>query len=104
MVNLHNIQDQLFDLTLYITWMLYIAIAFGLSVNAPQYLETLNSYVKIYVSLFLILRFNPFRNVKFTNLDAKIAFSAGVFLLTSTALHNIFLIYLSKFVNIKNEI
>lgn len=99
MVNIHKLQDQIFDITLYITWTLYFAIALGLSANAPQYLDTLNSYVKIYVSLFLILRFNPFRKVKFTELDGKVAFSAGMFLLTATALNNILQSYLSKIIH-----
>lgn len=97
MVNIHIIQDKMFDTVLYITWALYFAIALGLSASAPQYLDTLNSYVKIYVSLFLILRFNPFRKVKFTELDGKIAFSAGMFVLTTTALHNIILTYITGF-------
>ena len=59
-------------------------IALGLSATAPKYLSFLDYYVKIYVSLFLILRFNPFRHVKFTSLDKKIAFSAGVFILFAT--------------------
>lgn len=100
MVNIHTIQNYLFDITLYITWALYFAIAFGLSINAPQYLNTLNSYVKIYVSLFLILRFNPFRKVKFTELDGKIAFSSGMFLLTTTALNAIIKTTLSDFINV----
>jgi len=37
----------------------------------------------LYISIFLIWRFNPFRHVKFTKLDATIAFNAGVFLLST---------------------
>ncbi len=83
-------QERLFDFTLYLTYLLYILIALGLSANAPNYLSTLDYYVRIYVSLFLIFRFNPFRNVEFTELDKKIAFSAGVFVLATTALNKVF--------------
>jgi len=82
-------QERMFDIALYLTYFLYILIALGLSANAPHYLSTLDYYVRIYVSLFLILRFNPFRNVEFTELDKKIAFSAGVFVLATTALNQI---------------
>ena len=81
---LTKLQSQLFDLIIIITWSLYIIIVLGLSANAPNYLDDLQYYVKIYVSLFLILRFNPFRHVKFTYLDAKIAFNAGIFLIMTT--------------------
>jgi hypothetical protein len=82
-------QERVFDFALFSTYFLYILIALGLSANAPNYLSTLDYYVRIYVALFLILRFNPFRNVEFTKLDKKIAFSAGVFVLATTALNQI---------------
>jgi hypothetical protein len=66
----------------------------GLSENAPQYLDDLEYYVKIYVSLFLLIRFNPFQRIHFTELDSKIAFSAGFFLLATTAIEGFVLKYL----------
>jgi hypothetical protein len=92
---LHEVQTHLYNAIVYVTWFLYIIIALGISANAPEYLDTLQSVVKIYVSLFLIYRFNPFRRVKFNSLDAKIAFSAGTFLLTTTAIDQILRSYLS---------
>jgi hypothetical protein len=93
--DLHRFQNRMYDLVVYITWFLYIIIALGLSANAPEYLDDLQYYVKLYISLFLIYRFNPFRRVKFTGLDAKIAFSAGVFLLATTAINSVLQNYLS---------
>ena len=100
--DIHKFQNTAFDIIVYITWILYIVIALGLSASAPQYLDTLHSFVKLYVSLFLIIRFNPFRRVKFTQLDAKIAFSAGVFLLATTAINGILQHYLSNLKQIIN--
>ena len=94
--DIHRFQNKIYDIVVYVTWALYIAIALGLSANAPQYLDDLQYYVKMYVSLFLIYRFNPFRRVKFTGLDAKIAFSAGVFLLTTTAINTILIAYVKN--------
>jgi hypothetical protein len=91
---LHNVQTQAYDLIVYTTWFLYIIIALGLSANAPQYLDILQYSVKIYVSLFLVYRFNPFRKVRFNSLDAKIAFSAGMFLLATTAIDQMLKSYL----------
>jgi hypothetical protein len=93
--NIHIFQINVFNIIIYLTWILYIAILFGVSSKAPQYLDDLQYYVKIYVSLFLIYRFNPFRRVRFTGLDAKVAFSAGVFLLTTTTINSILENYLS---------
>ena len=83
MVLLHKLQHMAFDTLINITLILYVIIAFGLSVNAPKYLVMLEYFLKIYVSLFLIWRFNPYRTVQFTNFDRKIAFNAGIFLLAS---------------------
>jgi hypothetical protein len=68
----HRVQEHIFDFTFVIIYFLYFLIALGLSATAPKYLSFLDYYVKIYVSLFLIWRFNPFRNVRFKPLDKKI--------------------------------
>jgi hypothetical protein len=93
---IYKIQDKAFDYIIYVTWFLYLIILLGLSTNAPEYLDTLHAFIKIYVSLFLIIRFNPLRHIKFTELDAKISFSAGVFLLTTTAINNFIQYYLKN--------
>ena len=95
-MNLYLIQKHGFSVIIYLTWVLYFAILLGLSANAPQYLDDLQYYVKMYVSLFLIVRFNPFTRVRFNELDGKIAFSAGVFLITTTAINGLLQMYLEK--------
>ena len=97
--SIHNFQNIAFDFIVFISWLLYILVALGLSATAPQYLDYLNSFVKIYVSLFLIYRFNPFRQIKLTNLDSKIAFSAGIFLLGTTAINEIIKKYIHKYIH-----
>jgi hypothetical protein len=95
--SVHNFQSKMFTIVIYVTWILYILIALGISFVSPQYLVTLQNIVKIYISLFLMLRFNPFRHVKFTRLDARIAFSAGLFLFATTAIDKILQSYLQPF-------
>ena len=85
---LHKYQERLFNLFIYTSYFLIIVSALGLSESAPKYLANLDYYVRIYICLFLMWRFNPFRtHYEFTDLDRKIAFSAGVFILTTTALN-----------------
>lgn len=74
----------------------------GLSANAPEYINTLQYYLKIYISLFLIIRFNNFRQIQFTELDRKIAFNAGVFLFSATLL-NQFVQYFRPFFKTSNK-
>jgi hypothetical protein len=85
---LNDIQLNLFMFIIACSYILLISSFFGLSTQAPIYLKTIRYYVQIYICLFLIWRFNPLRNVKtFTLLDQKVAFSAGLFILTTTVLY-----------------
>ncbi len=91
---LHEAQNHFFDLFINISYGLIFLSALGISEMAPKYLASLDYYIRVYICLFLIWRFNPLReNYEFTDLDRKIAFSAGVFILTTTALNE----YLEKF-------
>ena len=82
-------QERIFDIAIYISYALIILSYLGLSKYDPVFLDNINNYLRIYICLFLLWRFNPFRHLeKFTNLDRKIAFSAGVFILTTTILNN----------------
>ncbi len=87
-LQLHKWQDRLFTIFIYMSYILMILSAFGLSEAAPKFLQSLDYYVRIYICLFLIWRFNPLRSqYEFTDLDRKIAFTAGIFILTTTALN-----------------
>lgn len=85
---LNSFQERLFDIFIYTSYFLIIVSSLGLSETAPKYLNSLDYYVRIYICLFLMWRFNPLRgHYEFTDLDRKIAFSAGLFILTTTALN-----------------
>jgi len=89
-------QNRFFDLFIIISWILLIVSALGVSQSAPKFLQELDYYVRIYICLFLIWRFHPFKSsYEFTDLDRKIAFSAGMFILTTTVLNK----YLMDIVN-----
>lgn len=93
---IHNFQEKAFDFILYLSYFLYFLFSIGFANNAPEYLIPLEYYTKVYIGLFLLLRFNPFRTVKFTELDKKIAFSAGVFIISVTILNKTLLNYITE--------
>jgi len=85
---LNDIQENIFNIVIFISYILIVCSFFGLSSIAPHYLDNLDYYVRIYICLFLLWRFNPLRKIDiFTNLDRKIVFSAGLFILTTSALN-----------------
>ena len=81
-----------------ITYILYFGSFLGLlSPNTSQYIGIIQTYMQIYVSLFLVYRFNPFRTrAEFSELDKKIAFTAGIFLLMSGTIG----IFMKKYLHI----
>jgi uncharacterized BrkB/YihY/UPF0761 family membrane protein len=86
--NLHLIQTLFFTFFVTVSYLLLFISALGISDKAVIYLNSASYYVRIYICLFLIWRFNPLRkHYEFTDLDRKIAFSAGVFILSTTALN-----------------
>jgi hypothetical protein len=94
----NNFQENAFNIFVFISYFLIIISSLGLSQTAPKYLDSLDYYVKIYICLFLLWRFNPLRgSYEFTNLDRKISFSAGLFIFTTTILNQYLGIFKDEF-------
>jgi len=95
--DIHRFQENLFDIIVGISYILIISTSLGTSIKAKEYLDDIYYYIRIYICLFLMWRFNPLRSTyEFTNLDRKIAFYAGTFILTTTALNNYIVNYQEK--------
>jgi hypothetical protein len=86
MKSLIQVQQRLFQGIKYFSYILYVLVILGVSYSAPKYLSLLNVYLPIYVSLFLLFRFNPWRALSFTEFDRQIVFQAGIFLLLTTSI------------------
>lgn len=76
---------KMYYYSVYLFYFLFIISLIGFKLN-PFYLFIVNEGLKIYVSLFLIYRFNPYKTITFNAFDKEIIFSAGVFLLLSTSI------------------
>lgn len=101
---LYNFQDTVFNIFIGISWFLLILTSLGIFDKYPDIFFKGAFYIKIYICIFLIWRFNPLRQfffnktIIFTDLDRKIAFSAGLVILTTTALTEYLLSIQSKFI------
>lgn len=82
--------QKLYYLLSYFSIFLYIVTFIGLSFNAPKYLLLLQEIMKIYISIILIIRFNPYYKIEFNKnnyeFDRKIAFTSSIFLLLTTGI------------------
>jgi hypothetical protein len=84
---IHEYQEVGFDMFITLSYILLFLYFSGISNESKTRLDKIDKYVRIYICLFLIYRFNPFRETsQFTSLDRKIAFSAGLFIFTTTFL------------------
>ena len=81
----HRITQKAFLYSVYVSYILFAIIFLGVATIDPTYLQLLDTIMKTYVALFLVLRFNPLVSERHTKIDRQIAFSAGVFLLVSTS-------------------
>lgn len=91
-----DIQLYAFNAFIILSYMVYVTTLLGITTIKPEYLSELASYIKIYIALYLIWRFNMFRKIEFTELDRKIVFSSALFLLATTAINNILIAYLNE--------
>ena len=84
----------------YLTYVLYFVTYVGVWKNAPEYLDQLQYFFKIFISLVLILLFHPFSKTTFTPFHKQVVFTAAVYLLTTTT----FSIFLRRASEIKSRV
>ena len=72
----------------YLTYIFSFLIFFGLW-SETIYLSVILDSVRLFIALFIIIRFNPFQKRELTNLDRKIVFHAGLLLFSITTIDSI---------------
>ena len=98
---LHNFQEIVVNIFIAVSWLLIILTFIGVFTEYPQVFDKVAFYMKIYMCLFLIWRFNPIRHylfhnkITFTELDRKIAFSAGLIILSTIVIKE-YLVYMTS--------
>ena len=95
----YRLQENGFNIFVIISFIIYLSTALGIAIISPTYIDTLDYWVRFYIALFLLIRFNPFvGKIHFTDLDRKIAFNAGLFLLTTIGVKQILQNYIANYV------
>ena len=99
-----RIVEDFYYTLLYIFYGLYLIVILNLAYfkSITAYLPLIQSALKYFVILFLMIRFNPYSHEKFTEFDKKIVFSSSFFLLSTTAITDFLLSYFNK--NIANKV
>ena len=94
---IRNNHKKIFIYGLYTSYVLFALVLLGVSTTAPKYLSSLEKFLKLYVSLFLLWKFNPLKNERMTNFDRRVVFSCALFLLTTSFLTDAVMTYLQRF-------
>jgi hypothetical protein len=90
MADFWNFHTSTYLWAVFIIHLTYAIVLVGLVEAEPSYLTTIEYYVKVYVSIFLILRFNPYYHTRqFTETDRRIVFSAAIFIVTTSVLKHV---------------
>ena len=76
--------------------VLYIGTYFGIMRYNVKYIDYLNIGVQLFICLFLIIRFHPFRNHHLKEFDANIIFGSAMYLLINLGLTEYVFHYLSN--------
>ena len=98
---MRKIYETLFIYTLNISIIIYVMVFFGITNYAPQYLEYIQIFIKIYISIILIVLYNPFtfKEKIFNNFDRRVVFTSGILLLFSTFIFD----NIKKYIELKTQ-
>ena len=93
-----GIIENFYYTLLYTFYAVYFLVVLNLAYfkSVTAYLPLIQSALKYFVILFLIIRFNPYSHETFTEFDKKIVFSSSFFLLSTTAVTDFLLSYFNK--------
>ncbi|MDA9216193.1 hypothetical protein N9O88_00020 [bacterium] len=88
MINKNNKwHENFYHLLIILSYILYFFALTGIILVNASYLENLTTIISFYVSIVLIIRFNPFTSYnKFTNFDKQLVWASGLFLFISSSI------------------
>jgi hypothetical protein len=81
--NFYNFELKFLTYFSFITKFTVVLFLVGIFQNKPYILIQFNFVVKVLLALFLIYRFNSYRKhkIEFTELDRKVCYSAGIYII-----------------------
>lgn len=89
--------ENIYNIIYISLYLAYFTAFLNLQVFSHNYRDIITPYVTLFVSLFLVLRFNPFVNPTYTKFDKRVIFDVALFLLISTLITNGYLMYITEF-------
>lgn len=93
-----ELHKQFYTYLIYFSYVLQVVIYFGIANFDPKIMQNIMSIIKLYISVYLMYKFNPFTRDKITfdTFEKKLIFSSAIYLFLSTSFANNYL----KFIKI----
>lgn len=81
--NIYNLEINFIYYFSILTKVIIVLFFVGVLQDKPEIYVKINCVIKFFLGLFLIYRFNRYRNTKitFTELDRKICYSVGIYII-----------------------
>jgi hypothetical protein len=90
MADLWHLHTSAYLWAIFFIHVTYAVVLVGFVETEPSYLVDIEYYVKVYATIFLIWRFNPYsQNRHLTEIDRRIVFSVALFVLTTSVLKHV---------------
>jgi hypothetical protein len=80
---LDKVKLPVFNTTMFMIHISYFIVYFGIASIHAKYMNYLNIFIEVFVCLFLIARFHPFREHTLHKYDSTIIFGSAILLLTN---------------------
>ena len=94
--DIFNWHESVYMTILYSSYILYFIAFTGILSLNPSYLSVLETFIKYYISIMLLIRFNPLVDRKITKFDKKLVFTSALLLFISTTAYSIAINYLKN--------
>lgn len=79
-----------------IMYVIYAVTFLGVYYVKPEYIEKLSVFTRIFVAAVLLIRFNPFYKITFSESDRILISAAAFFLLVNTGVTEYIMFYIDK--------
>lgn len=97
---LDTIKLPIFKTGVYLVQLSYVLALLGIVYIDPMQINKLNIAVQLFVCMFLIWRFHPFRSHELRKYDSQLIFGSAVFLLANLGITQFILNYVKTFASL----
>ncbi len=95
-LTLDSIKKPIYLISIGTLYLMYFLIFFGLFNISPEYTRLFSNFIQLGICLFLIIRFNPFRQHELREFDGTIIFGSAMFLLANLGITEYIIQFIRK--------